>query len=102
MSRSRVVASDPSVADYRATSPSECYGVDTSHRRPSPRASYARGEGGDPRLRGEGEVSGFFSFITHDIFETPTTSPSHCSAMGPTLSPHCVAEREHEQDVSTP
>jgi acyl-CoA reductase-like NAD-dependent aldehyde dehydrogenase len=36
--------------------------VDTSHRMSSPRASYARGEGGDPRLRGEGEVSEVFAF----------------------------------------
>jgi hypothetical protein len=38
-------------------------------------------------LRGEGEVSGVFSFLTHPIFGTPTTSPSHCFAMGPALSP---------------
>ncbi|SRR5216684_3176908 len=46
----------------------------------------AGGEGGDPRLRGEGEV-GCDACNRQISFGRSTTSPSHCFAMGPTLSP---------------
>src|SRR5580704_3992221 len=46
----------------------------------------AGGEGGAPRLRGEGEVGP--GICDRQIwFGRSTTSPSHCFAMGPTLSP---------------
>jgi len=46
----------------------------------------AGGEGGDPRLRGEGEWAA--ASANGSIPPLPsTTSPSHCFAMGPTLSP---------------
>jgi hypothetical protein len=46
----------------------------------------AGGEGGDPRLRGEGEV-GRDACNRQISSGRSTTSPSHCFAMGPTLSP---------------
>ena len=46
----------------------------------------AGGEGGDPRLRGEGEVG--CGVCKRGIwFLGSTTSPSHCFATGPALSP---------------
>jgi hypothetical protein len=53
----------------------------------------AGGEGGAPRLRGEGEVGP--GICDRQIwFGRSTTSPSHCFAMGPTLSPANAAERD--------
>ena len=46
----------------------------------------AGGEGGDPRLRGEGEV-GCDACTRNMPSLASTTSPSHCFAMGPALSP---------------
>ena len=46
----------------------------------------AGGEGGDPRLRGEGEV-GRVVYERGIWIGRTTTSPSHCFAMGPALSP---------------
>ena len=46
----------------------------------------AGGEGGDPRLRGEGEV-GRGARTKNITCLSDTTSPPHCFAMGPFLSP---------------
>ena len=46
----------------------------------------AGGEGGDPRLRGEGEV-GRGARTQNITCLSDTTSPPHCFAMGPFLSP---------------
>ncbi len=56
-------ASDPSVADYRATSPFKCYGVDTSFEGPLRRAAGERK--GPIAQRWEGEVVMLFAGARH-------------------------------------
>src|SRR6476619_3764225 len=74
---------------FAARDPRHSYATGWTHLIEGPlRARHTRGEReGTRACAGRERCRNPFLSLLHDVFLTPTTSPSHCFAMGPALSP---------------